>query len=138
MLFLSQHFFQQLVSDGARQMGQEFPFLESLSRYLLVGSNYGGDEMVCNRHLFMLDEEDALVGLRPHAIQAFHLVLSSRHCSDSRLMEMVHGVHAHHFRDKNLLVAPGDLQVTVSAVGLEEKTMSGVLRRLEQLVDRHI
>src|SRR5580692_11243192 len=138
MLFLSQHFFQQLVSDGARQMRQEFPFLESLSRYLLVGGNYGGDEMICNRYLFMLNEEYALVGLRPHAIEALHLVLSSRHSSDSSLMEMVHGVHAHHLRDKNLLVAPSDLQVTVAAVGLEEKPMSGVLRRLEQLVDRHI
>jgi hypothetical protein len=75
--------------------------------------------MVCNRYLFMLDEEYALVGLRPHAIQAFHLVLSSRHSCDSRLMEMVHGVHAHHLRNKDFLVASGDFQVTVTTVGLK-------------------
>src|SRR5580700_6951000 len=138
MLFLAQHFFQQLVSDGARQMGQEFPFLESLSGYLLVGSNYGGDKMVCNRHLFMLDEEDALVGLRPHAIKAFHLVLSSRHSSDSCLMEMVHGVHAHHFRDKNLFVAPGDFQVAVAAIRLEKKTMAAIFCSFKQLVDCYV
>src|SRR5580704_10103952 len=138
MLFLSQHFFQQLVSDGARQMGQEFPFLESLSRHLLVGSNYGGDKMVRNTHLFMLYEEYALVGLRPHAIKAFHLVLSPRHSGDSCLMEMVHGVHAHHLRDKNLLIAPSDLQVTVAAIGLEKKTMAGIFCSFEQLVDCYV
>jgi hypothetical protein len=138
MLFLAQHFFQQLVSDGARQMGQEFPFLESLSRHLLVGSNYGGDEMVCNRHLFMLDEEDTLVGLRPHAIQALDLVLPPHYGLDASLVEVVDRVHAHHIWRENLLVPPGDLQVTVTAIRLEEKPMPGAFRRFKQFVNRHI
>ena len=57
-----------------------------------------------------------LVGLRPRAIEALHLVLSPNHGFDAGLVEVVDGVHAHHVWHKDLLVAPGDLQVTVAAI----------------------
>src|SRR5215472_10660543 len=48
---------------------------------------------------------------------------------------MIAGAWRHHVRLKKLLVAPGDLQIAMSRISLEEKAMPCILRDREQPVD---
>jgi hypothetical protein len=69
----------------------------------------GCNEVVRDGHLLVLGIEDALIGVRPHAIQAFDGVLSFKLGSHAPDVEMIAGVWGHHLRRENFLEAARNL-----------------------------
>ena len=98
----------------------------------------GSNEVVGYGYLFVLDIENALIGLRPHPVKVFDCLLSFELGVHALRLEMIAGVRDHHVRCKDFLVAAGDLQIAVPGVCLKEEPMPRVFSDREQPVNCNI
>jgi hypothetical protein len=85
----------------------------------------GCDEIVRNSDLLVLDIKDALVGFRPHPVQALNSLLSFKPRAHAVGLEVIARVWRHHFRREYLLIAPCNFQIAASGIAWSRKRCLG-------------